>query len=94
MKLQNGYALTTHEDEDGAEWQVRLSYDYQPFEGPDYEDGQMVYPGCESGVTEVTVERNEPIYDVDNWVEFDEATDIELAGWAEEIHELINTEGE
>jgi len=90
MKLENGYALTHHEDEDGAEWDIRISYDYQPFEGPDYEDGHMVYPGCEAGIVDIQVERNEPIYDVANWVEYEEYTDKESDDWACEIHELIN----
>ena len=27
MKLENGYALTHHEDEDGAEWAERMKID-------------------------------------------------------------------
>ena len=83
-------ALTHWTDEDGAEWDIKILFSYQPAEGPDYEDGHMTYPGCESGIVDMQVERWESYAYVANWVLFDGATDKEEAEWAVEIHEAIN----
>ena len=96
MKLtDNNTALTQWEDEDGAEWDIKILFSYQPAErmepNPDH---PMFGPGCDAGIVDMQVERDEPIYDVTNWVEFDGATDKEEAEWSCEIHELINQQGE
>lgn len=92
--LEDGTAETTYEDEDGAEWDVKVFFNYTKATKPDYEDGLMVYPGDEEGVEIEATERNEPIYDVANWVEYDGYSDSELKDLAVEIHELINQQGE
>ena len=90
-KLVNDYLETTLEDEDGAEWDIRAYFEYQPAEKAEWSEGQCVYPGCEEDVQVVQVERNHPFYDVANWREFDDYSDKEAADWASEILELINT---
>ena len=98
MQLNDDYALTTHEDENGAEWEIKILFTYQPFEGPDYEEGREVYPGCDASIQNIQVERLEPIYiggintGDESWVLFDGATEKEEADWAVEIMEAINQE--
>ena len=89
--LDDNTALTTHECDLGAEWDIKVSFGYQEFE-PEQPNPDLpgVGPGCEAGVMNGAVERNEPIYDVDNWVEYDGYTENELKDLATEIHELIN----
>ena len=87
MILKDDYALTTHEDENGAEYDVKVFFSYQPFEAETLEG-----PAVEARVDELEVIRNEPIYDVANWVEYDGYSDSELKDLAAEIHELINQE--
>ena len=99
MKLQdNSTALTHWEDDNGAEWDIKILFSYQPAERPDYEDGHMVYPGCEAGVVDIQVERRE--YTLESmgtqteWVLFDEATEAEEAEWSAEIMTVINQQGD
>ena len=94
MKLNiDNTAETTWEGPEGEEWEVRILFSYQPSEpmqtNPDH---PMFGPGCDAGIVDMQVERNEPIYDVTNWVEYDGYTDSELKDLAAEIHELINQE--
>ena len=89
-KLVNDYMETTLEDDNGAECDIRVFYEYQPSENAEYEEGRVVYPGCESFVTINGVERNEPFYDVDDWNEFYDYDEKQEAAWSEEIHDLIN----
>ena len=88
MKLTDDNTALTHwTDEDGAEWSIKILFSYQPAEGPDYEDGHMTYPGCESGIVGLQVERKGNGAD---WSIWNGATDKEEAEWAVEIHEAIN----
>ena len=94
MKLNNDSTALTHwYDDNDSQWDIKILFSYQPEEGPDYEDGHMVYPGCQAGIVDIQIERNEPIYDVTNWVEFDGASTSDEATWAMEILTLITAGG-
>ena len=87
MKLENNTAFTHWENEAGQEHEVRIGFDYQPFENPDYKDGHMVYPGCEAGVVITQVD----LLVVNGWIdEWNGATARQDADWVAEIHDLIN----
>ena len=102
MKLEDGVALTHWQEYDGTEWDIRIKFSYQESEGPDYEEGHMVYPGCDAGIVDMQVERKEYCFIKNGlvnfdgsaselkWVEFPYATDEEEAAWAVEILEAIN----
>jgi len=95
MKLTgDGTAETTWCDDNGAEWSVKIIFHYQPEEGPDYEEGQMVYPGCPAAIVDIQVERREytlaSMGTQTEWVLFDEATEKEEAEWCCDIMEAIN----
>lgn len=94
MLLKDDYALTTHEDENGAEWDIRISFDYQPFEAAEYgKDGNCEYPGCESSVSITGTERLEPAdIDVFEWMEWNNESDSQCKDWEAEIYEAINQE--
>ena len=92
MQLKDDHALTTHECSMGAEWDIKVFFNYTKPTKPEYQDGLMVYPGDQEGVEIEATERNEPIYDVANWVEYDGYSDSEIKDLAAEIHELINQE--
>jgi len=103
MKLTgDGTAETTYEDENGAEWDARIGFDYQPFESAEYgKDGNMEYPGCYSSVNVTQVERMESILvegvgdTGSDWVLFGGVTKSVIRGWEEEIHEMkVNQEDE
>ena len=89
-KIIDDYYLTHHEDEDGAEWDIKVYFDYQPEEKAEYQEGMCVYPGCYELVAVQAVERNEPVYDVPTWFEFEDYTEQEAKDWESEILEAIH----
>ena len=85
---------TTWEDDNGAEFEVIVHYDYQPKEEPTLE-----YPGCEESVTITNVKIFE--YQMDKygtigkyWSDAWDETLDHHAKWSEEILESINNLGE
>ena len=96
MFIEVDLALTHWTDNHVFVWDVRISFDYQPSERPDYVDGHMTYPGCDAGIVDMQVERREFTRTsngtASDWVEFKGATDSEVAEWAVEIMEAINQE--
>lgn len=88
--LTDDYYLTHHEDDNGAEWEIRVYFEFQASENAEYEEGMCVYPGCDEEVTVNHVERNEPVYDVPFWYEFDDFTVLESNAWESEILEKIH----
>ena len=92
MKLTDDNTARTHwTDEDGAEWDIKILFSYQPAErmepNPDH---PMFGPGCDAGIVDMQVERWESYAYVANWVLFDGATEAEEAEWCVEIMEAIN----
>jgi len=64
-------------DSEGAEWEVKIDYDLQP-----YEPQTRMEPGCEANVTVNAVYKNQLIRDVWTWVDVtdeskDDHTDLE-----------------
>ena len=99
MKINSDYTAETTREEDGPEDEIKIHFYYQPEEGPDYEDGHMIYPGCEEYVQIEAVERwgvvsvngaAEPTF---GWVDFDEASESEEGNWRVEILEAIHKAG-
>lgn len=88
---------TVIENDNGSEIDVRVHYDYQPEEGPEYDHDKLylVYPGCPQEVTIHNVEFHE--YTMDKygtiekaWVDaWDESLDHHDK-WEEDILESIN----
>lgn len=76
---------TTMEDDSGAEWDIRVYFDYQPSERHTYDQ-----PACDQDASVNSVERNEPIYDVATWFEFQDYSEFQQVEWETEILELIN----
>ena len=94
MKLNDDGTAETHwEDENGAEWEVLILFTYQESEpmepNPDH---PMFGPGCDQEIVDIEVMRNEPVYDVKTWYDFDGYTEREAADWKTEILELINSD--
>ena len=93
MKLENNTALTTYEDEDGIEWELKLHFNYTQATGPEYQDGLMVYPGDQESVEIDQIDRMEfrrtPHGTVSGWELWDEVTQRELTDYTTEVWELI-----
>ena len=81
--MEKGIYETTLEGEMGEEYDLRIHYYGWPAERPDYEDGYMVYPGCEGGLEIESYER----LDTMGWQEWDDATDQQEIEWTAEIEE-------
>jgi hypothetical protein len=45
-----GQITFNSETEEGIGIEIIADYYYSPYEGPDYDGGMMVYPGCEASV--------------------------------------------
>ena len=95
MKLENNTALTTYEDEDGVEWELKLHFNYTRPTAPEYQDGLMVYPGDQESVEIDQIDRLESILvpgvgdTGEGWVLWDEVTQRELTDYTTEVWELI-----
>ena len=91
-KLTEDYLETTMEDENGGEIDIRVHYDYQPFEDAEYDmDGNCLYPGCFSSVTvDFVEERTQYNLDVWGWYELHDYEESQAQAWEEEIMTLIN----
>ena len=85
MKLKDDHAITHWEDDDGSEYEIRLSFILNPEEKQTHWE-----PGNPAYVEVEFVERKELVgLDVYGWVEF-EVTDEIFAGYSVEIMEAIN----
>jgi len=87
MKLNSdNTAETVWEDDNGSEWQVRISFDYHAFEKQE--------PDCpeQPAHIEITnIERKEQVnLDVYDWVAWNDESDSELLNWECDIMEAIN----
>ena len=89
-KIIDDYYLTHYEDDNGAEWDIKVYFEFQASENAEYEEGMRVYPGCHEDVTVMGVERNEPVYDVPAWYEFEDYTESQATDWEVEILEKIH----
>ena len=90
-KLTDTYLLTTMEDENGGEIDIRVYYDYSPAKPMGYVDGPSPYPGCFAKVTVGLVEERKQ-YNLDAWAWFEcfDYEESQAQDWEEEIVTLIN----
>lgn len=92
-KLDGNTYLTTYEDPDTLiEYDLRVHFDYQPKEEPEY-SSYGAYPGCDEEVASNDVERRECAGKGDpegKWIPWTGFTDIQQLDWEVEIQELIN----
>lgn len=91
MKLtDDNKAFTTHEDENGSESDIRISFDYHK-----YEKQRHDCPEQPAHVEITGIERMEPLAPyIMGWNEFHGETAQELLNWECDIHEAINQQGE
>ena len=91
-KLTEEYLETTMEDENGGEIDIRVHYDYQRFERPEYDrDGNCNYGGCFSSVTvDFVEERTLTSLDTWEWLGYFDYEESQAQDWKEEIATLIN----
>ena len=80
--------LTHWEDENGNEYDIKISYTIFPEEpmqpNPDH---PHFGPGCDAEVDVDVIYRSEPYGDGFHWVEFDDESDAEYENWKTEIME-------
>ena len=85
-KLTEEYLETTMEDDNGGEIDIRVHYDYQPFEAPTLE-----HPGFFSSVTVSLVEeRTQYNLDVWGWYELHDYEESQAQAWEEEIMTMLS----
>ena len=85
-KLTESYLETTMEDDNGGEIDIRVHYDYQPYDAPTLE-----HTGFFSTVTVGLVEeRRQYNLDVWGWYELHDYEESQAQDWEEEIATLIN----
>ena len=87
---------TTYEDENGAEWEIRLFFDYQPEEYPSTDpDSSTFGPACDSDATITKIERKECIdilKDAWCWQEWNGETNEQHEEWKQECIEAFESQ--
>ena len=85
---------TTYEDENGAEWEIRLFFDYSPEEPMVADpDDQLFGPGCASDATITKIERKELVsFYTWSWQEWNGETSKQCEEWEQECIESVESQ--
>jgi len=81
---------TTYEDDYGAEWDIKIEYDYYPAEAARTNPDDNPCPAVDAEVDVTAIYRHEPyaINGVEtgmHWAEWDGETEEQLEDWMQEI---------